>query len=43
MGNNEEKAARDKLWQATFETYYDSYWQELSANRLLERWSASMT
>ncbi len=29
---------RAKLWQATFETYYDSYFQELSANRLLERW-----
>lgn len=29
---------RAKLWQATFETYYDSYFQELSAIRLLERW-----
>jgi hypothetical protein len=33
-----QKHARDKLWSATFETYYDSYLQELSSEKLLERW-----
>jgi hypothetical protein len=33
-----DKTVRDRLWEATFETYYDSYLQELCSVRLLERW-----
>lgn len=31
---------RDALWQAVFEVYYDSYFQELLAERSVSRWHA---
>ena len=30
---------RDKIWEAAFETYYDCYFEEMIADRLLYRWS----
>lgn len=29
---------RDELWQVSFETYYDVYFQEMVADRLVGRW-----
>ena len=29
---------RDRLWEATFDTYYDSYYQEILASDLIDRW-----
>jgi hypothetical protein len=29
---------RDKLWDATFVTYYDSYFEEMCAGALIHRW-----
>jgi len=29
---------RDELWEVAFETYYDTYYQELLASRLIDRW-----
>ena len=29
---------RDQIWNATFETYYNSYYQELLSDVLLVRW-----
>ncbi len=31
-------AARDRLWQATFETYYECYHHEIVADGLIDRW-----
>ncbi|HVN75217.1 MAG TPA: hypothetical protein VMT19_02790 [Thermoanaerobaculaceae bacterium] len=30
--------ARDELWKVSFETYYESYYQEMLAARLINRW-----
>lgn len=30
--------ARDELWQKTFESYYDTYYEELLAGAILRRW-----
>ena len=30
--------SRDSLWEATFETYYDSYYQEILAYELINHW-----
>jgi len=30
--------ARDELWTATFDTYYDAYYEELLAAALVRRW-----
>lgn len=29
---------RDQLWRISFDTYYDSYFEEMVADRLLYRW-----
>lgn len=29
---------RDRLWEATFDTYYDAYYEELVADALISRW-----
>ncbi len=29
---------RDELWRAAFDTYYDSYYEELLADRLINVW-----
>jgi hypothetical protein len=29
---------RDRLWKVSFKTYYDSYYHELCANALINRW-----
>ena len=34
-----ENEQRDKIWEKSFETYYDSYFQELVAGKLVYRWS----
>ena len=31
-------ASRDKLWQATFETYYECFHHEIVADGLIDRW-----
>lgn len=31
---------RDKVWQAVFDTYYDAYFEELCAEKLIKRWQS---
>ncbi len=33
-----EEDPREELWQVSFETYYDAYFQEMVADRLINRW-----
>jgi hypothetical protein len=42
FGVTEEQdiSIRDKLWQAASHQWYDSYFNEIVANRLVSRWQA---
>jgi len=33
-----EDAQRDALWEVTNETFYDAYYEEVAADRLISRW-----
>jgi hypothetical protein len=29
---------RDELWNAAFNTYYDAYYEEIAADKMISRW-----
>jgi hypothetical protein len=40
MTPEQENSARDKLWTAAYRRWYESYFNEIVANRLVSRWQA---
>jgi hypothetical protein len=38
LRDSSQSDPRDRLWEATFETYYDAYYEEILASDLIDRW-----
>ena len=38
VGNSNISSQRDELWNSTYETYYDTFYEEIAADYLIIRW-----